>query len=206
MTLRSSPSAKPAGAASPFQKSPVMPSPSTWASTVLAPVPFPSPSSVAAPTQTPALASTSSSPPAGRATLSAIAIVDTGPLYAAADERDSAHERSIATLQRPDLHLIIPALVIAEASYLVAQRLGPRAEAAFIRGLVDFDVEAPTRGDWTRIAELMERYVDFPLGATDASVVALTERLDTDLVITLDHRHFAAIRPSHRTSLTLLPT
>ena len=148
----------------------------------------------------------SSSPRAGRETLSAIAIVDTGPLYAAADERDGAHERSIATLQRPDLHLVIPALVIAEASYLVAQRLGPRAEAAFIRGLVDLDVEAPTRGDWTRMAELMERYADFPLGATDASVVALAERLDTDLVITLDHRHFAAIRPSHRTSLTLLPT
>jgi len=138
--------------------------------------------------------------------LSAIAIVDTGPLYAAADERDAAHERSIAVLQRPDLHLIVPALVIAEAAYLVAQRLGPRAEAAFIRGLVDLDVEAPTRADWTRMADLMEQYADFPLGATDAFVVTLAERLDTDLVITLDHRHFAAIRLTHCTSLRLLPT
>jgi len=137
--------------------------------------------------------------------LSAIAIVDTGPLYAAADERDAAPERSLVVLQRPDLHLIIPVLVIAEAAYLVAQRLGPRAEAAFIRGLSDFDVEAPTSVDWTRMADLMERYANFPLGAADASIVALAERLDTDLVITLDHRHFAAIRPSHRKALTLLP-
>jgi predicted nucleic acid-binding protein len=38
-----------------------------------------------------------------------------------------------------------------------------------------------------------------------ASVVARAERLDTDLVITLDRRHFAAIRPRHPPALRLLP-
>ena len=137
--------------------------------------------------------------------MSAIAIVDTGPLYAAADERDAAHARSLAVLQRPDLHLVIPALVVAEAAYLVGHRLGPHAEAAFIRGLAPFDVEAPTAADLSRMADLMERYADFPLGAADASIVALAERLATDLVITLDHRHFAALRPNHTPTLHLLP-
>jgi uncharacterized protein len=137
--------------------------------------------------------------------LSVIAIVDVGPLYAAADERDTAHERSVAVLEQPDLHLVIPALVITEAAYLVARRLGALAEAALIRGLSGLDVEAPSGADWNRMADLMERYADFPLGAADASIVALAERLDTDLVITLDRRHFAAIRPSHRQTLTLLP-
>ena len=95
--------------------------------------------------------------------------------------------------------------MVAEATYLIGSRLGSRAEARFLRSLADLDVEAPGHDDWTRIAELVERYRNFPLGGTDASVVVLAERLDTDLVITLDRRHFAAIRPQHRPALRLLP-
>jgi len=50
-----------------------------------------------------------------------------------------------------------------------------------------------------------EQYRDFPLGGTDASVVALAERLDTDLVITLDHRHFGVIQPRHCAAFRILP-
>lgn len=63
----------------------------------------------------------------------------------------------------------------------------------------------PSPADLTRAAELVERYADFPLGATDASVVALAERLGDTEVATLDRRHFAAVRPRHTESLTLLP-
>jgi uncharacterized protein len=56
-----------------------------------------------------------------------------------------------------------------------------------------------------RIAELVEQYADFPLGGTDASVIALAERLDTATIITLDHRHFAAVAPRHTKAFELLP-
>ena len=144
-----------------------------------------------------------SSPLNGRPIL--IAVVDAAPLYAAADEEDANHERSLETLERDDLELVMPALVIAEATYLVGRRLGPLAEARFLADFENHDVEAPTAADWRRIAELVERYADFPLGGADASVVALAERLDTDIVVTFDHRHFAAIRPHHREAFTLLP-
>jgi predicted nucleic acid-binding protein len=108
-------------------------------------------------------------------------------------------------LERGDLQLIVPALVIAEATYFVGRRLGPDAEAAFLRGLTTLDVEAPTPQDWARMAELCGEYRDFPLCGTDASVVALAERLETDVVVTLDRRHFGAIRPRHCESLRLLP-
>jgi predicted nucleic acid-binding protein len=134
-----------------------------------------------------------------------IAIVDTGPLYAAADADDRDHARVLETLEDGALRLVIPALVVAEASYLIGSRLGPLAEARFLGGLEGMDVEAPLPSDWARIGELVEEYADFPLGATDASVVALSERLDTELVITLDRRHFGAVRPRHRASLRLLP-
>jgi predicted nucleic acid-binding protein len=134
-----------------------------------------------------------------------IAIVDAGPLYAVTDTDDQDHARSRAVLERADLQLVIPALVVAEVTYIVGRRLGPEAEARFLRGLEHFDVEAPVSEDWPRIAELVERYRSFPLGGTDASVVTLAERLGSEVVITLDHRHFAAIQPRHRATFALLP-
>jgi hypothetical protein len=41
-------------------------------------------------------------------------------------------------------------------------------------------------------------------GDTDASVLALAERVDTDVVITFD-RHFGVVRPRHCPALRLLP-
>jgi hypothetical protein len=36
-------------------------------------------------------------------------------------------------------------------------------------------------------------------------VISLAERLNTDLVITLDRRHFGAVRPRHCRAFRLLP-
>jgi predicted nucleic acid-binding protein len=134
-----------------------------------------------------------------------IAIVDSGPLYAVVDADDDDHGRCLEVLQRTDLELVVPALVVAEVTYLIGRRLGPRAEAAFLRGLEGFEVEAPGREDWTGIAELVERYADFPLGGTDASVAVLAQRLGTDLIVTLDRRHFGAVRMSDGEPFTVLP-
>jgi predicted nucleic acid-binding protein len=137
--------------------------------------------------------------------MTTLAVVDAGPLYAAADADDQDHEASRAALSREDLHLVVPALVIAEASYFVGRRLGATAESTFLRGIGELDVEGPSREDFTRMAELVEKYSDFPLGGTDASVVALAERLDASLILTLDRRHFAAVVPRHREAFELLP-
>jgi predicted nucleic acid-binding protein len=132
------------------------------------------------------------------------AIVDTGPLYAAVDADDEDHEACVEALRTPGLRLVIPAMCIAEATYLIGSRMGARVEAAFLRGLEGFDVEAPRPEDLVRMSELVEQYASFPLGGTDASVIALAERLDTDLVITLDRRHMSVVVPRHR-MLRLLP-
>ena len=133
------------------------------------------------------------------------AIVDTGPLYAAADADDDDHDRCRDVLEQSEYRLVIPALVVAEATYLTGTLLGAKAEVRFLRALGDLDVEAPGHDDWARIAEIVDRYRNSPLGGTDASIIVLAERLDTDLVITLDRRHFGAVRPRHRSALRLLP-
>jgi predicted nucleic acid-binding protein len=61
-----------------------------------------------------------------------IAIVDSGPLYATVDSDDD-HARCLAVLQRADLELVVPALVVAEVTYLVGRRLGATTEAAFLQ-------------------------------------------------------------------------
>ena len=137
--------------------------------------------------------------------MTSLAVVDAGPLYAAADADDRDHLACRTALSRTDLRLVVPALVVAEATYFVGRRLGPRAESRFLRGIGELDVEGPDSGDLTRMAELVEKYADFPLGGTDASVVALAERLDTPTIITLDRRHFAAITPRHREAFDLIP-
>jgi uncharacterized protein len=137
--------------------------------------------------------------------MATLAIVDAGPLYAAADADDLDHEASLRALSRADLRLVVPALVVAEATYFVGRRLGAIAESSFLRGLGALDVEGPSTEDFVRMAELVEQYADFPLGGTDASVIALAERLEAPIVVTLDRRHFAAVRPRHRDALDLVP-
>jgi uncharacterized protein len=137
--------------------------------------------------------------------MASLAVVDAGPLYAAADADDEDHLASRTALARADLRLIVPALVVAEATYFVGRRLGAAAESKFLAGVAKLDVEGPSREDFARMAELVEQYADFPLGGTDASVIALAERLDAPTILTLDHRHFAAVTPRHRKVFQLLP-
>jgi hypothetical protein len=101
--------------------------------------------------------------------------------------------------------LIIPALVITEVVYLLATRLGTQAELRFLGDLANgaFDIEPVHPTDWLRMADLVERYADLPLGAVDASVVACAERLGVDEIATVDRRHFTVVK-AHR-PLALLP-
>jgi predicted nucleic acid-binding protein len=103
--------------------------------------------------------------------------------------------------------LIVPTLVVTEVVYLLGTRLGAETEVRFLGDLADgaFAVEPVAAGDWLRIAELVARYRDLPLGAVDASVVTTAERLGINEVATVDRRHLAIVRPCHIEAFTLLP-
>jgi predicted nucleic acid-binding protein len=98
-------------------------------------------------------------------------------------------------------------LVITEVTYLLATRLGFDAEARFLADLASGALTpvAVEPADWERIAELVVRYHDLPLGTVDASVVAIAERLGLSLIATLDRRHFGVVRPRHLEAFTLVP-
>ncbi|MGN6090143.1 MAG: type II toxin-antitoxin system VapC family toxin [Actinomycetales bacterium] len=133
--------------------------------------------------------------------------VDAGPLYAYVDADDAHHEASLELLETHPGPLIVPMLVITEVAYLLATRVGPEPEVRFLGDLAAgaFTVEPVAAADWLRIAELVARYRDLPLGTVDASVVAAAERMGITEVATLDHRHFAVVRPAHVDAFRLLP-
>lgn len=134
-------------------------------------------------------------------------IIDTGVLLAAADNTDRAHTGCVDLVETISDTLITTALVIAETGYMIERQLGPEAESRFHRSIAAGDVlvEVLTASDYTRIAELIEHYAGFPVRGTDASLIAIAERLGITRIATLDRRHFSAVTPTHCPAFTLVP-
>ena len=134
-------------------------------------------------------------------------VLDTGPLLAALDSADVDHGRcaELVTSAREDL--VVPALVLAELDYWCHQRLGGDVWIEFLDDVLAgaYRIEPPSAADLARCRELQATYLDLRLGVTDATVIALVERLGEPKVATLDHRHFAVVRPRHVEALELRP-
>jgi uncharacterized protein len=135
-------------------------------------------------------------------------ILDTGALLAALDAADPDHERCAESIADCSEDLLVPTLVLSELDYWCHERLGGEVWLEFLSDLLAgaYRAEAPTQADLTRCHELQSTYADLTLGVVDASVLALTERLGEPKLATLDHRHFATVRPAHIEALELLPS
>jgi predicted nucleic acid-binding protein len=107
-----------------------------------------------------------------------VILVDTGSLVAAAVRNDPHHDACARLLRQRSGDLAVPGPVVAETCYMLESRGGPDVEEAFLRLLAArrlLTVE-PGPEDFARMADLVRKYRDLPLGAVDASVVALAER------------------------------
>jgi uncharacterized protein len=137
-----------------------------------------------------------------------VIVVDTGVILAIADASDAHHDVCDELLAiHTGRELIVPTTVIVECSWLIEDRLGPAAEAAFLRAvnsaeLTRADLHA---SDWQRCVELVETYADLRLGLVDASIVAVAERLGIATIATLNRRDFTVVRPRHLDAFELLP-
>lgn len=134
-------------------------------------------------------------------------IADTGPLVALLNAKDRDHEACASLFRRYRGPIVVPAPVVTEVAYFLQIEPGPVVEAAFLDALSrgELIVEATSREDFGRMAQLVRQYADFPLGAADGSVIAIAERLGATRTATIDHRHFRAVRPAHCAAFDLLP-
>jgi predicted nucleic acid-binding protein len=132
-------------------------------------------------------------------------LVDTGILYALADEDDAWHERAREWADDVNELLIVPVTVLPEAAYLLHSRLGAAAELAFMQSAAagELEIEALRQQDLTRCCDVMRRYPE--IGFVDATLVAVAERLKIETIATTDRRHFAMIKSRHTSGYQLVP-
>lgn len=128
-------------------------------------------------------------------------------MYALIDRSDAWHTRVRSWWERHGDDVRVPITVLPELSHLIMHRLGAHVELAFIDSVAadEFVIESPMPEDFSRIAALMKKYADVPIGFVDASVATLAEQLDTLDIATTDRRHFSVIRPRHGRSFRLHP-
>jgi len=134
-------------------------------------------------------------------------VCDTSVLLAGLDGSDRDHRRCAELIEGAAEALVVPGLVLAELDYWCHERLTAGVWVSFLEDLVGgaYRVEHPTQADLERALELQRSYADLSVGIVDASVLALVERLGEPKLGTLDHRHFATMRPRHVEGLELLP-
>jgi uncharacterized protein len=137
-----------------------------------------------------------------------VAIADTSALIALFNATDRNHELVRTGIGRVG-HLVVSPCVLTELDYLIATRSGrgpARAALAYINGRV-----ATGRWEVPSIApNLVAAHTllgDYPsIGLADAMNVVLAMAYNTDVVATMDRRHFRMIRPLTRhDSFRLLP-
>lgn len=134
-------------------------------------------------------------------------ILDAGALYAQADRADPHHEATSEVLREEQGPLITSAVAVAEADYLILDRLGIDVELAFLDDLAagTFIVDCLNRDELGAARDIARRHRDLAVGLADASLVVLAKSHDTRRILTFDERAFRAIAPLQGGSFTLLP-
>lgn len=134
-------------------------------------------------------------------------IVDAGAMYAQADADEPRHRDVVAVLRAERETLVTTELAVAEADYLILERLGVDVERAFIEDLENgtFVVDCLSRDELHTARQMIERHRDLRLGLADASLVVLAQRYATTRIVTFDERAFRTVVPLQGGAFTVLP-
>lgn len=134
-------------------------------------------------------------------------MLDSSALFAALDESEQAYVQTRRSLEREPGPLLLSPFVLAEVDYFLLRELDVQHELSFLREVSTgaYELVPFEASDLEAASTVIARYADLAIGLTDASIVVLAERYGTDRVLTLDERHFRALRTSDGRPFTLLP-
>ena len=134
-------------------------------------------------------------------------LLDTSGLFAALDASEPLHEPARASLLDDPGPFVLSPFVLAELDYLLTSELGPELELAFLDEVAGgaYELAPFAIEDVASARKTIERYRDLNIGLADASVVLLADRYRTNVVLTLDERHFRALRGPSDRAFRLLP-
>jgi predicted nucleic acid-binding protein len=123
-------------------------------------------------------------------------VADTGAILALLDRGDRHHTAVRGLYEdRPD-EWLLPWAILPEVDYLVSSALGARAQEAFLDDLAEgaFAVEYGKDTDIVRARAIGRKHRTLRLGLVDAIVIAIAERVRAQAIVTLDLRHFSAVK------------
>lgn len=111
-------------------------------------------------------------------------------------------------LERAPSPLLLSPFVLAELDYLLLRHVGTVAQAALLEevGRGVFQLEKFDANDVERARRAIDDFEDLKIGLADASLVVLAERHDVADVLTLDRRHFEALRFARRRRFRIMPS
>lgn len=134
-------------------------------------------------------------------------LLDTSGLFAALVRNQRAHEAARAALEGAGPPFVLSPFVLAELDYFFAREAGVGPELSFLREVVSgaYDLVPFLAEDVSTAAGVIDGYRDLRIGLADASIVVLAGRFHTNLVLTLDERHFRALRTPAGKPFTVLP-
>ena len=134
-------------------------------------------------------------------------LLDTSGLLSAIDQSQRHHAACAEALSQAMPPLMLSPFVLAELDYLLATQVGEQAQRALLdevaRGV--YRLEPFSAHDVATARDIMRRYSNLAIGLADASIVVLAERHGTRDVLTLDERHFRALRLSGGKRFRLVP-
>ena len=134
-------------------------------------------------------------------------LLDTSGLLAALDASQRQHAAAMAALQSADPPWVLSPFVLAELDDLLATKVGQPAERALLgevgRGV--YRLETFEAADIAFAERVIAKYASLAIGLADASIVVLAERYRERDVLTLDERHFRALRGPGGRPFRLLP-
>jgi len=136
-----------------------------------------------------------------------VILLDKSGLLAALFSDQKRHNECARVLLEAEPPRILSPFVLAELDYLILKYAGVEAELLMLeeisRGVYEM---ASFDGNDTEEARIViEKYRDLRIGLADASLVVLANRYDARDVLTLDERHFRAMRPAPRQRFRILP-
>ena len=134
-------------------------------------------------------------------------LLDTSGLLAALDESQRHHTACVSALREADPPLLLSPFVLAELDYLLLKHIGPPAQAALLEEVARgaYELVPFAAVDIRRAREITVKYAELGIGLADASLVVLAERHGVADVLTLDQRHFRALRIDRRKRFRVLP-
>jgi predicted nucleic acid-binding protein len=134
-------------------------------------------------------------------------ILDTSGVLAAIDASQADHAAAADALRRAAPPLLLSPFVLAELDYLLLTRIGSHAEIALLAEVAGgaYQLEPFDRADIDAALGYVRKYDNVQFGLADASLIVLADRHDVLDLLTLDERHFRAVRTRGGRPFRLLP-